>query len=1014
MAKVKKETTSKSSIEEETIPNDTASPKDADQVLSASSSKDSPITDETTPVPTPASTSTSTSSTNTNTHTKKSTAKNPDKPKAFTIKYKRPRGSRACTVCRSRKVRCDAEIHIPCTNCITFGCDCVLPEAKKRGNSSGDSKSKRKQTSSVSNYDNLNNNSKDSSENVESESTEPVSGTNSNEIPSSNSRSVIATISSNSVKTPQMVSPSITSTTTSTLPVNITKSLSGGGNGSNSSINEPMLNISQVSVPPSLSSSYKNRPSMHKRDLLASKQKTSLTFLGHSSIGLVPQKEGDNHIQLTEDVFETSDISLDSVELEILKLRGAFLLPSHELCLDLINSYFEHVHPLMPVINRTEFMKKFNDPNDNPSLMVLQAVLLSGCRVTNNPLLLDSKGSSNLAALTFFRRAKALYETNYESDPVSIIQTLILIGTYWEGPEDVTKNSFYWTRVAVGLAQGFGFQRDVNKSTTLTNNEKKIWRRIWWCLFEKDRNVAIAFGRPSVIDLNDCDVPMLTMEDFDENDSETDTVSPYPVDETQALYFIHLVKLAEITGIIIKHQYSVKSEQLKRKNKFSIIQHCDMLMGIWFTNLPPQLVFSLTDTTTQNFYSCLLNAQYYNRLYLIHRSNLIRMAKSSSANPNNYKYPSWGISFQSARMISIISKILLDRKQIKYCPVMFVYIAFSALVMLIYHVDSSNSVIASTAADSLMTSRAVLKELTNFFPIAKVLMKLFDKYANDKIKRARVIENGNRIAEYQELTANQKAARARAQSQTQTQIQAQVQAQANAQAQQQAQIFGNKPQPLFNQASPGNNSNSSGISPGGGVYARDFNQTTNTHQKQLNLEELVQQTKVKESNSAKHSDTSPSSTQSFPDVTLVTENLPTNQNFFENFEPSQLFPDVRYSYPPTRAQSPSAHLDLDHSYNQSQQSRTRHNDDQPMVGSNVYSSGLTTNSVKGNGNGNGNSNAHDVNTHTVGEEQYPPTTPGGTFNTNFIDSSFLNMNLQAGIESNSLNDDLSSLFNLQY
>ena len=44
---------------------------------------------------------------------------------------------------------------------------------------------------------------------------------------------------------------------------------------------------------------------------------------------------------------------------------------------------------------------------------------------------------------------------------------------------------FYWTKVAVGLAQGFGFQRDVSKSQNLTVSEKKIWRRIWWCLFEK-------------------------------------------------------------------------------------------------------------------------------------------------------------------------------------------------------------------------------------------------------------------------------------------------------------------------------------------------------------------------------------------------------------------------------------------------------------------------------------------------------------------------------------------------
>ena len=87
-------------------------------------------------------TTTATQTTSTTSNKKpKSDAK--DKPKAFTIKYKRPRGSRACTVCRSRKVRCDAEIHIPCTNCITFGCECILPEAKKRGNQSGESKAKR-------------------------------------------------------------------------------------------------------------------------------------------------------------------------------------------------------------------------------------------------------------------------------------------------------------------------------------------------------------------------------------------------------------------------------------------------------------------------------------------------------------------------------------------------------------------------------------------------------------------------------------------------------------------------------------------------------------------------------------------------------------------------------------------------------------------------------------------------------------------------------------------------------
>lgn len=864
----------------------------------------------------------------------------PEKPKAFTIKYKRPRGSRACVVCRSRKVRCDAEIHVPCTNCITFGCECTLPEAKKRGNASAsEPKSKRKHIQADNDVPMANGIHKSQSQQHQNGQPQQqhqhqhqlLLQHHLQQLHSSGGKSLSNAPSDYSNGHGGSTSNSNNST---------------GETGNTSGASEPVLNISQLSVPPSLTSNYKNRPSMHKKELLSSNGKASLTFLGSSSIGHFAQRLGQNHVELTEDLFDISDSSLDSVELEILKLRGAFLLPPKDLSLDIIESYFEHVHPLMPVINRTEFMKKFKDPNDQPSLMLLQAVLLCGSRISRNPLLLDSKGSSNIASLTFFRRAKALYEANYESDPVSLIQTLILIGSFWEGPEDVTKNSFYWTRVALGLAQGFGFQRDVSTSPKLSDVDKKIWRRIWWCLFEKDRNVAIAFGRPSVIDLNDCDVPMLTIDDFNEDDGAN--VSPYPVNQIQALYFIHLVKLAEITGIIVKHQYTVKAELMKRKNKSPIIQHCDMLMGIWFTNLPSQLVFSLSDKSTQNFYSCLLNAQYYNRLYLIHRLNLLRMAKSNSTNPNNYKYPSWGISFQAARMISIVSKNLLDRDQIKYCPVMFVYILFSALMMLIYHVDSPNNVIASTAADSLFVSRAVLREMAKYWPIAGVLVKLFDKYGNNKFKRAKIIENATQVEEYQEFEASKKelddqqnmnSYYARATSHTsdspqlnvsgispgghvykdqqqlqnlqyQQRVQAQKQMHLEQQTQQQQHQQQKQQQQQEQQQQP------------------QFQQPQQSHlqlqQGQPNsqfqskpIEELVQHFKqpakpttssgIPGSTNSHKTDTSPtSSTQSFPDISLVTENIPANTNFFENFEPTQLFPEVRGpSYPPSRSQSPS-------------------------------------------------------------------------------------------------------------
>lgn len=126
---------------------------------------------------------------------------------------------------------------------------------------------------------------------------------------------------------------------------------------------------------------------------------------------------------------------LDNIEIEILHQRGAFLLPPRALCDELVEAYFRWVAPVVPVINRTRFMRQYRDPKNPPSLLLLQAILLAGSRVCTNPQLVDATGSTTPAAMTFYKRAKALYDANYEDDRVTIVQALILMGWYWEGPE---------------------------------------------------------------------------------------------------------------------------------------------------------------------------------------------------------------------------------------------------------------------------------------------------------------------------------------------------------------------------------------------------------------------------------------------------------------------------------------------------------------------------------------------------------------------------------------------------
>jgi hypothetical protein len=169
----------------------------------------------------------------------------------------------------------------------------------------------------------------------------------------------------------------------------------------------------------------------------------------------------------------------DQIEIDILQQRGAFLLPPKALCDELVESFFQWVAPVVPVINKSRFMRRYRDPKNPPSVLLLQAIFLAGSRVCTNPRLMDANGSTTPAAMTFYKRAKALFEANYEDDRITIVQSLLLMGWYWEGPEgksryrvlffendhrsniasDVTKNVFYWTRVAGIVAQGSGMHR---------------------------------------------------------------------------------------------------------------------------------------------------------------------------------------------------------------------------------------------------------------------------------------------------------------------------------------------------------------------------------------------------------------------------------------------------------------------------------------------------------------------------------------------------------------------------
>ena len=184
------------------------------------------------------------------------------------------------------------------------------------------------------------------------------------------------------------------------------------------------------------------------------------TALGHADIGTNIETNVENVAQSPEDLktrfnksrtrAESARKSKDVIKIRTLALEqlhpdvaaqlrnnGAFQLPAQEIRDGLVDAFFQWAAPLVPVLNRDEFIQSYQDPNNKPSLLLMQAVLAAGSTVAGGSNLSSNSDTTVPLAATYFDRARMLYEANCEVDPVALVQALILMGWYWEALDGV-------------------------------------------------------------------------------------------------------------------------------------------------------------------------------------------------------------------------------------------------------------------------------------------------------------------------------------------------------------------------------------------------------------------------------------------------------------------------------------------------------------------------------------------------------------------------------------------------
>ncbi|KAH7171688.1 hypothetical protein DER46DRAFT_622571 [Fusarium sp. MPI-SDFR-AT-0072] len=266
---------------------------------------------------------------------------------------------------------------------------------------------------------------------------------------------------------------------------------------------------------------------------------------GHTSVHR-PIGECNETVQsVTRDTRRESVCSRPSLPRE---KTGLADLPSPDLVDRLIKVYFDRFHAFCPILGRKYFLASLEDGTMSGTL--LRSVLfVASLHCDAEVLHLMGYSTRWNGNNSLYNKASAAFDADRESSRTHMILSSYLLH-YWFGSPTVYRDCHWWLAAAIRSAQCTGYHRSTRNSK-MSPEERSRWKRIWWCLYVRDRQIAISTGTPMVINDEDHDVEELADDDFPEETPET------------AQYIIAQVKLSKVD---LRSYYFINlSQRLQRQ-----------------------------------------------------------------------------------------------------------------------------------------------------------------------------------------------------------------------------------------------------------------------------------------------------------------------------------------------------------------------------------------------------------------------------------------------------------------
>ncbi|KAK6079400.1 cutinase transcription factor 1 beta [Seiridium cupressi] len=561
-------------------------------------------------------------------------------------KITKRRAARACVSCRARKVRCDVVEGAPCGNCRWDNVECVVQESRRRkknvfdpssaGQSHAHQKAEALKPHIASNPVNIS-----PATELRRQSEVSIATTNGDDA---------TNVVGHQASQPNLLDAALEGH----VPHLIYQQ-------SASLRPDPML-LSQLQS----GSNGSRYPSIWP-NLTASTQNSAAFSEAKTAQFLSSLEEPDASSQLPA-FIRPLPAKIAAEDVSYLHVKGALTLPSLPLQNALLRAYVEYVHPYMPLLELHDFLSAINSVDGlcgQISLFLYHAVMFAGTAYVDVKYLKEAGYASRKAARkAYFQKTRLLYDFDYESDRLILVQSLLLM-TYWYETPDDQKDTWHWMGVAISLAHTIGLHRNP-ANTSMSPRKQKLWKRIWWSCFMRDRLIALGMRRPTRIKDEDYDVPMLEEGDFEIGPLADDVqvvnhdctlVRDVLMQQQLASMCVAKAKLCLCISQMLKAQYSVlvrDSERAENTTNSTMMLHpkkqldnietvteCDLSLMAWAEQLPACCQYrALTPMDVKDGYKTiavqrnLLHMVYYTTISALHRPQFLHASPLHAPTPS--------------------------------------------------------------------------------------------------------------------------------------------------------------------------------------------------------------------------------------------------------------------------------------------------------------------------------------------------------------------------------------------